>query len=863
MNKRILLTLIFVLTAVLSVGAIYASDVNTTDSIATDADDASIAISDDTSDLQVSESEVDSDSADVLKSENSSTLSTNTENSNVISDGNPSKIDASKTITAKDVTKYYKGSAKYYAKFLDDTGAALANTNVKITVNGNTYTRTTDAKGVASLDINLNPGTYKVTTTNPVTGYKLTTTFKILSTITANDITKVYTDGRKFYAKFYKSSGKVLANKNVRFKINGQTYTVKTNSKGIAGLSLTDLMKGTYKIKSYNNDGLVKSNTVKVVRKSATSLTAKDYIFLKSDTKVIKVRLLNKYGYAPAKGHVVKFKVNGQKFYVNTNKNGYAKLRLPSLNDGVYTVKYSFAADDFYKASSAKSKVTIISSKTPTFTLKGVKTFGHGAGTSFKVALTSKSVPLAGQTVKLTVNGDTYKKTTDSKGIVYLPINLDNGKYTVAYSVAGNSKISAKSGSTPISVVERAPTSVQWKTATSFYEGTYSCQVLALDSNNQPIAGQTVKLTVNSVTYTAKTASNGYATFNANFPTGKYSVSYTYVGDNGKAPSTGTTQLNILKIDKVSVKNIIAASNNLKTYYANNNKFPSTITAGGISFTMPEFLYLMSQAISQIGNSKFSDIPFIKGVSAPATPTGDTINANLMKDNYLTVAKNLANYISAHKQAPNYASSNLGKIVYQELLDAESRVLAYYGDHNQLPNYVVIHTSSGSATSQAGTGLNEKNTIKDLSAYLKATTNCQVDNSAIKNIVNSVTKGLTSTAAKAKAIYNYVRDAISYSFYYDTKYGAVGTLNAKKGNCVDQAHLLVAMFRTADIPARYVHGTCRFSSGSTYGHVWTQVLVDGKWTVADATSERNSFGNIVNWNTNSFSLKGIYASISF
>ena len=146
---------------------------------------------------------------------------------------------------------------------------------------------------------------------------------------------------------------------------------------------------------------------------------------------------------------------------------------------------------------------------------------------------------------------------------------------------------------------------------------------------------------------------------------------------------------------------------------------------------------------------------------------------------------------------------------------------------------------------------------------MKSSTNCQVGNSAIKSVVNSITSGLTSDYQKAVAIYNYVRDQISYSFYYDTRYGAVGTLNAGTGNCVDQAHLVVAMARTAGLAARYVHGTCVFSSGSTYGHVWAQILVDGNWVVADATSSRNSFGSVVNWNTNSFSLHGIYSGISF
>ena len=277
----------------------------------------------------------------------------------------------------------------------------------------------------------------------------------------------------------------------------------------------------------------------------------------------------------------------------------------------------------------------------------------------------------------------------------------------------------------------------------------------------------------------------------------------------------------------------------------------------------------MSQAIYQIGNSNSNDIAYISGVSAPESPSGDTISSQqLTKENYITVANNVAKFISTNKLAPNYASSAVGKIIYSELVDSFSRILAYYNTNGDLPNYVVVtygSSSSGSTaiTTGSGSGLNQKNTESDTSAYLKASTNCPIDNSNIKSTVNSITSGLSTTLEKARAIYNYVRDAVSYSFYYNTKYGAAGTLSSKTGNCVDQAHLLVSMYRTAGIAARYVHGTCRFSSGSTYGHVWAQVLVDGQWYVVDATSTRNSFGNIVNWNTNSFTLHGIYSGISF
>ena len=227
---------------VLSVNVISASDVNITDSY-------SIASVDDTSDTTVSlvktddllensvsaVSNMDNDSTkvslsneEVLEYDNSNTLSNSDSISilssyavinNVFTSNNVnesdvfSKIDLSKTIIAKDITKYYKGSTKYSATFLDDYGYPLVNYNVKIIVNGVSHNKTTNTKGKVSLDINLNPGNYKISTFNPITGFRKTNSIKILSTIVAGDISKVYTDGRKFTATFYKSSGKVLAKK--------------------------------------------------------------------------------------------------------------------------------------------------------------------------------------------------------------------------------------------------------------------------------------------------------------------------------------------------------------------------------------------------------------------------------------------------------------------------------------------------------------------------------------------------------------------------------------------------------------------------------------------------------------------------
>ena len=168
------------------------------------------------------------------------------------------------TIKASDITKYYKAGTQYTATFLDSQGIPQANRNVNITLNGKTYSKKTNSKGVVSMPVNLKPGTYRITSTDPLTGYKLTTTFRILATITSSDVQKFIGDGKKFTAKFYNTNGKPLAKKYVKFNLKGKTYKVKTNADGKAFLSLNKLKKGTYKIVCNNTDGYKKTFKIQI-----------------------------------------------------------------------------------------------------------------------------------------------------------------------------------------------------------------------------------------------------------------------------------------------------------------------------------------------------------------------------------------------------------------------------------------------------------------------------------------------------------------------------------------------------------------------------------------------------------------------
>ena len=622
-----------------------------------------------------------------------------------------SSVEIKSPINANDITKYYKASTPFTAQFFNTDGNALTNRWVTITVNGKSHSVKTNGKGIASLQVNLKPGSYKVVSTDPVTGYRVTTTFTILSTIApASKLKKV--QGETFYVKFLKSNGKALAKTKVKVKFKGKTYRKKTNSNGVVGLSLKKVKKGTYNVVCYNKDGLSKTFKIQVYsKKASTKLTGKSYTFLPDHKRLVQVKLSTALGDSSNSGRIVKLKIGGKTYSKTTDGSGVASFDLSSFKKGIYTMQYSFGGNKYFKASKLTRTVKIYDTLKTALTVKSTTHFGHGAGTLFKLAYTAGGVPISGKDVSINVAGMSYVETTDSNGIVSIPINLAIGDYVVDYSADGGSGFDGTSGSCGIDVFQRSPSKVLWKCGSSYKDNSQTFKILVTDRNGKATSGGVAELTIDGEKYTSSVSSDGYATFKTSVDIGNYKITVKFKGNNNLLEGSASKSVTV-KISKY------------------------------------------------------------------------------------------------------------------------------------------------------GKGINEKH-AKALKAYLKSSSHCKVGSKAIKKLVKSLTKGLTSKVDKAKAIFNYVRDTLGYSYYYNTKYGATTTLKLKRGNCVDHSHLLVSMFRTAGMHARYVHGRCHFSSGDSTGHVWTQVKIGKTWVVADAVSYRNSLGKIKNWDTKHYTVHARYASLPF
>ncbi len=164
----------------------------------------------------------------------------------------------SRLVENHDLVKYYKNASKYSVKVLDEKGSPLVGVGVTFNINGVFYIRTTDSNGVASLSINLNPGTYVITAEYDTS--LVSNNIKVLSIIEAKDLVMTYRDGSRFNALVLDEQGNPNPNQSVTFNINGILYTKMSNSTGFASLNI-NLMQGKYIITTQYN-GLSVSNTI-------------------------------------------------------------------------------------------------------------------------------------------------------------------------------------------------------------------------------------------------------------------------------------------------------------------------------------------------------------------------------------------------------------------------------------------------------------------------------------------------------------------------------------------------------------------------------------------------------------------------
>lgn len=244
-------------------------------------------------------------------------------------------ITVNSTISGNDLVKYFRNETQYSAVFIDSEGNRLANTDVTFNINGVFYTRTTDENGVASLNINLNPGNYIITALNPETGEQFSNNIEVLSILIENsDLVKYFRNASQYTVKVLDNQGNPLVNEVVTFNINGVLYNRTTNNEGVATLNI-NLNPGNYIITAEYN-GLRVSNDITVL----SCIETTDLSMSFRDGSTFNALILDGQG-QPLSDGIVTFNVNGVLYNRLTDSDGIARLNI-NLLAGEYIITSSF-----------------------------------------------------------------------------------------------------------------------------------------------------------------------------------------------------------------------------------------------------------------------------------------------------------------------------------------------------------------------------------------------------------------------------------------------------------------------------------------------------------------------------------------
>jgi hypothetical protein len=139
----------------------------------------------------------------------------------------------------------------------------------------------------------------------------------------------------------------------------------------------------------------------------------------------------------------------------------------------------------------------------------------------------------------------------------------------------------------------------------------------------------------------------------------------------------------------LNTSDIIKSSETVKNYVETKHNVPSKVTVGKQNVTTTQYLYLLTSTVGKINKSSSTPVT-VKNVSKPTNPSESITSGTLTKNEYLQLATKITTFIDKYGRVPNYVSTSLGTIRYENLVYTYSKVLNFYKTNKRLPNTVSV-----------------------------------------------------------------------------------------------------------------------------------------------------------------------------
>ena len=270
------------------------------------------------------------------------------------------------TIESKNIVKKYKNNTQFYAYILNNNGLNLANTPYTFNINGIIHSGTSNNEGVIKININLSPGNYIATVTNPLDNLDIGYTIQVIKD-DVQLIAENYVNNKKgeyYQAKLLDSSNKPIIGQNIKIIANGVTYVKTTDSKGIAKLKI-NYDPGIKQIycefigDNYYNPYITPNKTITILNSNTklnVSIIHENKLFNTTQC-IFSIKLQDNNGYDMANKNLL-FNINNLTYNLLTNNDGIAQICL-NLTEGNYLTMTLFNTSNYYNIAQIFTYITV------------------------------------------------------------------------------------------------------------------------------------------------------------------------------------------------------------------------------------------------------------------------------------------------------------------------------------------------------------------------------------------------------------------------------------------------------------------------------------------------------------------------
>ena len=474
----------------------------------------------------------------------------------------------------------------------DASNKLLANKKVTVLHNGKTYNRTSNSKGIVSLTLSQTPGkyyniSYRFAGDSTYTGSSKKLSVFIKTPTKFVNSGSFVCKGNVYYVTLKDSNDNVLANKTVKLTYGTKNYTLTTNSKGKVGVKINSAKGKVYKFTyKFNGNSLYgpSSGSLNLRTKLATSLIRSSATIIKGNP--YKVTLKDSDGAVIANQNIT-FNFSGAKYVRTTNSKGIASLVINPSALKTYNLSYSYAGNSLYNKSSGNVSLAV---KLGTTIKNSGTTVANNS--SYEVTLKdSNNNALASKVIIFTLDGKTYRNTTNSKGVASLFISEKNfTTVNLTYKFAGDSMYVASSGSVKVRVVSDK--------VFTFNQIVAASKALRKYVEKNSVLPSTVTVNGLKVNITSFAYLMSKSIVNVNNGK-KSSVEVVSVSSNYSNSGSGLINANLYKAGYLNL------SNYLISYTKSNHKIPNHINTSIGDLSPNLYIFGLSKALDFYSNNSY------------------------------------------------------------------------------------------------------------------------------------------------------------------------------------------------------------------------------------------------------------------